>query len=237
MKPRFKLFVLSVLFGMSFQSIKAQNLDEIVSKHIEAVGGQANWAKLKTMRTESTLKAQGTDIKFTIVQVDKKCMRQDISVAGMVGYSIMNTTEGWNYAPWQGHTKPEALTADDVKNSQDELYIQDEFLTYKELNKKIEYFGKDDVDGTECHKIKMTNKDGKETTFYMDPSNYYVIKQTEKTKANGQEMENSTFFGDYKKLEEGIVFPMSITAGWGEMTITRLEINPKVDESIFTLPK
>lgn len=233
MTTSFKNLLTLVLFSASLISFKAQTIDEIVSKHIEAIGGQQNWAKLKTMRTESSLKVEGAEIKFTTSQIDKKCMRQDINAMGMTGYSILNATEGWNYMPWQGHTKAEAITADDVKNAQDELYLQDEFITYKELGKKLEYIGKDDIDGTECHKVKMTGLEGKETTFYIDPSNYYVIKQTEKAVANGKEQENSTFFSDYKKLEEGIVYPMSISGPWGEMVITKLDINPKIDESIF----
>src|SRR5260370_654495 len=84
------------------------------------------------------------------------------------------------------------------------------------ISKHIELFGKDDVDGTECYKIKMTDKNAQETTFYIDPTNFYVIKQTQKIKADGKEIEASTTYGDYKKLPEGIVYPMSVNGGWGE---------------------
>ena len=234
MKTTLKLLVLFLVLGFNLQS---QSLDEIVTKHIEAIGGQASWAKLKSMRMECGMKADGAEIKFVIYQIDKQAVRQDINVAGMTGYSIIKTAEGWNFAPWMGHTKPEPMTADDVKNAQDELYIQDDFITYKELGKKLEYFGKDDVDGTECHKLKMTNKDGKETTYFIDPSNYYVIKETEKKTVDGKETENSTLLSDYRKLDEGIVFPMSISGPWGEMTISKMEINPKIDEALFSVPK
>lgn len=220
---------LSILSLSSF----AQTADEIVKKHIEAIGGKDNWAKVKSLRMEGVMKAQGAEIKITILQVDKKAMRQDIAVMGMNGYSIMTTTEGWSYMPFQGQTKPEPMTADDVKSAQDGLYLQDEFITYKELGKKLEYIGKDDVDGTECHKLKMTNKDGQETTFYIDPSNYYTIKQTTKFKANGKEQEGSNFYSNYKKLDEGIVYPMTVSGGYGQTDVVKLEINPKVDESLF----
>lgn len=223
-----------VLFcGLSSLLLNSQTLDEIVNKHIEAIGGKENWSKIKTLKVESNMKANGADIKFTVYQLDKKAMRQDISVMGMTGFSIINNTEGWVFMPWQGHTKSEAMTADDVKNSQDELSIQDEFLTYKELGKTLDYYGMDDIDGTECHKIKMIDKAEKETTFYIDPSNYLVIKKTVKMKANGQENENSSFYSDHKKTNEGVIFPMSVSSGWGESEITKLEINPKIDESVF----
>lgn len=228
-KIKSKLLFLCIL---SF-NVFSQNMDEILNKHIEAIGGKDNWVKIKTLRTESMMKSQGAEIRFVTVKVDKKAIRSDIFVMGMVGFSIIGNTEGWNYMPWAGQAKSEAMTVDDVKNSQDELSIQDELLTYKEMGKKIDYYGMDDIDGTECHKIKMTDKDGKETTYYIDPANYFVIKKTQKMVSDGQESENSTFYSDYKKLDEGIVYPMVVSTEWSEMEVTKLDINPKVDESIF----
>ena len=232
-----KKVILALFTIMISVSLFAQTTDEIVKSHIDAIGGKANWDKLKSFRMENTLKQQGAEMKITITQVDRKQMRQDISVMGMTGYSIVNNKEGWSYMPWQGQTKPEAMTEDDVKNAQDDLYIQDDFITYKELDKKLEYFGKDDVDGTECLKMKMTDKNGQESTYYIDPSNYYIIKQTQKIKANGKEMESSTFFSDYKKLDIGIMFPMSMRSDWGELQVTKLDINPTIDDSIFSPAK
>ena len=156
---------------------------------------------------------------------------------GMTGFSIINNTESWVYMPWQGHTKSEAMTADDVKNSQDELSVQDEFMNYKEMGKTLDYYGMDDIDGTECHKLKMTDKDEKETTFYIDPSTYLILKKTEKVQANGQESEMSSYYSDHKKINEGVTFPMSVSGGWGESEIVKLEINPKLEASLFVPSK
>ncbi|MBA3665855.1 MAG: hypothetical protein H0W61_16870 [Bacteroidetes bacterium] len=211
----------------------AQTADEIVAKHVEAIGGKENWLKVKSIKMECSMKAQGAEIKMNIAQVNKKAMRYDINVMGMSGWSILTNTEGWSFMPFQGQTKPEPMTADDVKSGQDGLEITDDFLTYKASGKKLEYLGKDDVDGTECHKLKMIDKDKKETTYYMDVDNFYVIKKSQKIQANGKEMEETTMYSNYKKLPEGIVFAMSFVSGFGQTEIVKLEINPKIDESIF----
>ena len=186
---------------------------------------------------ECSIKANGADIKVVICQLDKKAMRQDIAVMGMNGYEIVTNTQGWSFMPFQGQVKPEAMTADDVKNSQDDLWIQDEFITYKELGKKLELIGSDDMDGTECFKLKMTDKNNQETTYYIDKSDYNIIKSVSKVKANGKEMEMTSTYGNYKKTEEGIVFAMSTTGGFGPMEIIKIEVNPKIDETMFQLPK
>lgn len=224
-----------VFISVAFLSVisVAQTADEIALKHIEAVGGKENWLKIKSIRMECLLKAQGAEIKTTIVQVNKKAMRQDISVMGMNGWSIITNTEGWSFMPFGGQTKPEPLTPDDVKNAQDGLEIQDDFIGYKADGKKLEYLGKDDVDGTECFKMKMIDKNLKETTYYLDVDSYYVIKESQKIKADGKEMEEATMFSNYKKQPEGIVYAMSIGTQFGQGEVTKLEINPKIDEAIF----
>lgn len=50
-------------------------------------------------------------------------------------------------------------------------------------------------------------------------------------------MEVDSFYGDYKKLDSGIYYAMTTTSGWGESEITKLDINPKIDESIFSVSK
>jgi hypothetical protein len=236
MKNIFKILS-SVAFGLMTINSYAQKQEEIVSKHIEAIGGKDNWSKVKSIRSEATMKAQGAEIKMTFIQVDKKAMRQNISLMGMEGYSIITEKEGWSFMPFQGQTKPEPMTADDVKNSQDDLYLQDEFLTYNELGAKLEYLGKDDMDGTECFKFKITDKSGEETTYFLDASSYLTIKQTSKIKADGKEMENSTLFSNYKKLPEGILYPMTIASDWGDAEYSKVEINPVIDEKEFKLPQ
>lgn len=232
-----KLFITAIAIACSSLSSIAQTTDEIVAKHIEAIGGKDNWSKIKSMRTEGIIKAQGAEIKITNTQIDKKANRTDIEVMGMKGYSILTKTEGWNFMPFQGQTKPEPITADELKMGQDELNIQDEFLTYTVLGKKIENLGKDEVDGTECFKIKLIDKEGIESTYFIDQSNYFTIKEINKVKVNGQEMENTTTYSNYKKTDTGVFIAMSIGSDYGDLEISKIDINPNIDESIFKLAK
>jgi hypothetical protein len=232
-----KLFITAIAIAFSTFTSIAQTTEEIVAKHIEAIGGKDNWSKIKSMRSEGIIKAQGAEIKITNTQIDKKASRTDIEVMGMKGYSILTKTEGWNFMPFQGQTKPEPITADELKMGQDELNIQDEFLTYTALGKKIENLGKDEVDGTECFKIKLIDKEGIESTYFIDQSNYFTIKEINKVKVNGQEMENTTTYSNYKKTDTGVFIAMSIGSDYGDLEISKIDINPSIDESIFKLAK
>lgn len=230
-----KLFIAGCLFVLALftQTTQAQSLDEIVNKHIEAVGGKDNWMKVKSLKTSAVLKAQGAEINMTIWQVHKKSMRVDIEVMGMKGYQILTDKEGWGFAPWGGQTKAEPSTPDQVKDGQEQLDILDEFITYKDLGKTLELIGKDDVEGTECFKLVMTEKSGKTTTYYLDASNYQVIKETSKGTIDGKEFEANTMHSNYKKQDIGVVMPMNQNGDMGDMEFTKFEFNPKIDENLF----
>jgi hypothetical protein len=226
-----KLVILGLVLLVN--AMQSQTLDAIVKKHIEASGGKENWSKIKSLRTTCSMKQGGGEISIVLCQLDKQAFRQDIEVAGMKGYNFVTKTEGWSFMPFQGQTKPEPMTSDDVKSAQDDLNLQNEFISYKELGKKLELLGKEDIEGMECFKLKMVNKDGQETTYFMDTESYYVIKEVSKIKANGKEMENTSSFSNFEKLPEGIVLPMAISSDWGTMDIIKVEVNPVLDKSLF----
>jgi hypothetical protein len=212
---------------------QAQTADEIVNKHLAAIGGADAWKKVNTVYQEGGVKVQGADVGIAITVVNGKGMRQNISVMGMTGYQIMTPTAGWNYMPFQGQQKPEAVTAEEVKENIDELDTQGELVDYKTKGHTVEYLGKDDVEGTEAYKLRITQKGGKVKTFFVDPGTYYIIRSISKQKANGQEVDVTTDLSDYKKLPEGIVVPMSIKLPFGQMKITKVEVNKPVNENIF----
>ena len=215
----------------------AQTVDEIISKHLDAIGGVDAWRKVTSIRQEGILMAQGAEITVVRTVLHNKGSRQDISLAGMNGYSIMTPLAGWNFMPFQGQMQPEPLTEEDIKEGQPELDAQDELIDYKEKGSSVELVGKDDVEGTECFKLILTFKSGKAETLFIDPKSFHIIRQVAKQKANGQEMEVITSFSNYQKLPEGIVVAMSMTLPFGELNMTKVEVNKPVDESIFKLAK
>jgi hypothetical protein len=188
------------------------------------------------MKMDMVMKMQGMEIPIVATQVNCTAMRTDITVMGMSGYSIITKTNGWNFMPFQGQTKPEPMTEDILKSSQDELCLIDKLLRYKETGDKLEYLGTDDVDGTECLKLKLTDATGKESTYFLDSESNLLIKKTVKVMVNGQVVENSASMGNYQKQDGGIIVAMSMKTGGGEMEVKKITINPEVDENIFKLP-
>jgi outer membrane lipoprotein-sorting protein len=210
----------------------AQTVDDIIQKHLTATGGAGNWKKINSMKRSCIRITRGTEIPLTITILQGKGYRTESTFNGMTNYTVFTDKEGWSFNP-RMQQKPEALPAEYVKLSQDRLDLQGPLIDYKAKGNKITYYGTDDVEGTECHKLKVLMPSGKEETFFIDASNYYLVRTIEKTKANGKEQVVTITYGDYKKLPEGILYPMSFDYGGSAITIKKLEINIPVDESIF----
>ena len=209
----------------------AQTADEIIDKYIKAIGGKDAWKKVTTIKQQAVIDLNGTEVQVESITAHEKGARQSISFAGMTGYTIFTQNDGYNYYPWQ-QQKPEAITPEEVKENADNLDAQGPLIDYKEKGHTAEYVGMDDFEGTDCYKIKLTEKSGKIITFYVDPSNYFIIHAVTITKANGHENEQKTDFSNYQKLPEGIWMPMNIRDG-NTIKIKKVEINVHVDDASF----
>ena len=229
-----KIYLLAFLAIASVLSAKSQTLDEIIDKNTIAMGGKEKLLALNTVTMEGSLSMNGQSLAVKVAQVNNQASRIDITVNGIDNFIIQTKDSGWTFFPIQGQTKPEATPPAVVKENVDALDIQSVLLNYKEKGHTVELVGKDDVDGTECFKIKVVTKSGMQQTFFIDPSNYYIIKTITKTKANGQEQEQAQTFSNFKKFDNGYVFPLSLTGlGPGELKITKVDVNPSLDQSIF----
>jgi len=232
---RLHLLLTTGILLANILSIRAQTLDEVIGKHLEAIGGKEKLLALRSAVTEANLAVQGMEIPVKLTQVHGKGQRVDITAMGTENYIINTPTEGWTFMPIQGHTAPEQMPAEAVKEAADALDLQGILLNYKEKGHQVELTGKEDVDGAACFRIVIKLKGGSEQTAFINSTNYYVVKSINKTKGTGQEVEQTQTFSNFKKLDSGYVFPFFMTGfGPGELTVSKVEVNVPVDEKIFT---
>src|SRR5664279_514838 len=171
---RLQICLMILIASLCSIHIQAQTLDEIIDKNIAAMGGKEKLLALNSVSMEGTLSFNGQNIPVKIIQLNNKGQKVTITVNGMDNYTIQTKDSGWNYFPIQGQTKPEVTPSAVIKETADDLDIQGALINYEEKGHTVELLGKDDVDGTECFKIRMVTKSGLEEILFIDPSNYYV---------------------------------------------------------------
>lgn len=233
-------FALFVLVAGTFA--QAQTADEIIAKYIAATGGD-NWKKVEAIRMEATVSADaaaGMAIGWSMTAVRDKAARMEVSVMGMSQVMAAKGDNGWMINPFTGNTDPEPMTADQAKSLLEQADIDGTVIGYKEKGYTVEYLGKEDVEGTEAHKIKV-NKGGKKVEYlFYDPKTFYEIKSIQVDEVDGQEVETASMYSNFKEVG-GIILPhtmqqMNPMMGATTINITKVELNPMVDMKIFDMP-
>ncbi len=211
----------------------AQTGDEIIQKHIDATGGEANWGKVNTLKMIGSMTVQGMELGMTTTTLKNKGTRLDMTIMGTSGYTIATPTEGWMYMPAQGINKPTPLQADQLKDSQEDLNISAQFFADKSFIVKSEYLGKDTANKMTCHKVRITNKLGNERTLFIDVEKFNVVRTERTGKIGDEESKETSNYSNFTKTQEGVTIPMTFGTPQGDIVFKSAEINKPVDEKIF----
>jgi hypothetical protein len=231
---KFCLLGVTALFGSMI--LTAQTAEEIVGKHIEALGGKEKIKGIKSIYTESTMSIMGNEVPNTTYILDGKGFKAEMDMQGQKIVQVYTDKGGWSINPMTGATDPQPIPEEQYKASKGQIFTGGPLFNYAEKGNKVELQGKEGNN----FKLKLTSS-GSESTYFIDDSTYFVNKAVAKANMQGQDVEITTSFSDYKKTDFGFVMPygMQIDFGGFNMTATvkKVEINKEIDPKIFEMPK
>ena len=225
--------LVAALISSSFTG-KAQTADEIIDKYINAIGGKENWKKVTSLKMEGNVEVQGLEIPFTMQAVNGKGLRTDGEFQGNFFIDIITPTKGWSQNPMVGKATLQPLSDDELIEKLDDLDIQGAFVDYKEKGSAVEFLGKDEEDGNEYFKIKLTTKNKNETTYFFDTKTYLVYKQETISKQQGQDVKIVVKSLDYQLIDGGIKVPFKLDQGQMVLASKKFTVNGPIDEKIFS---
>jgi hypothetical protein len=196
---------------------------------------------LKSVHFAGTYKPGG-GIEFGFQQTVKRGMvRSELSVQGLTIVRAYDGKEGWQINPLQGRKEPERLSADDVKSLADQADLDGPLVDYKAKGNKVEYLGTEDVDGSEAHKLRVTQANGDKKIMFLDPDYFLEIRRIEQRQMHGREVEQEIDYGDYEKVD-GVYLPFEIAVGGkgdtdkAQIAIDKADANIAVDDALFHFP-
>jgi hypothetical protein len=228
-----KVLLSIALFVAAIFTVNAQTADEVIEKYITEIGGADKWSKVQSIKIEGQIEVQGIQIPFTMQGLQLKGMRVDAEFQGNKIIDITTPTKGWAQNPLSGKATLGPISEDELKQKLDDLDIQDPFVDYKAKGSVIESLGKDEEDGNEYFKIKMTTKNGNEKTYFFDTKTNLIYKIESIVKQQGQEMKSEQKLLDYQTTDYGIKMPFKQDQGQMMMVTKKITINPSIDATIF----
>ncbi len=230
-----------LLVAFAAAAASAQTSDELIEKNLEARGGREKLKSVQSLRMTGKMVMGTMEAPFVLEQKRPHNVRMEFTVQGMTGVQAFDGTTGWAVMPFMGKKDPEKMSAEDLKEIEDQADIDGPLVDYKDKGHQVEYLGKKDIEGTLAHALKVTKKNGDVVTLYLDADAFLEIKADGKSNRRGQEMEMEIAFGDYKEVG-GIVFahsldikPKGAPAGQ-HLVIEKIELNPEIAADRFAMP-
>ena len=236
-----KLLIILAALALLAPAARAQSVDEIIARNVEALGGMDKLQSVKTLRSTATLKMGSFQAAVEAENKRPDKVRQEFILQGLAQVSAYDGKTGWQVNPFQGRKDPELLSADDTKGLQVDADIDGPLVNYKQKGSVAELVGHDSVEGTDCYKIKLTLKNGDVRIYYLDADSYLVIKLETQTIIRGSLQERETYYGDYEKVD-GIYYPFASESGQKDqpdrvqVTLDKIEVNVPLDDSRFAVP-
>jgi outer membrane lipoprotein-sorting protein len=240
---------LTAVLALHVASAFAQTADEVIEKHIAALGGQAALAKL-TSRTVSgaiTLTTPAGDVSGTISVFSKApnkartVIKVDLSSFGageLVVDQRFDGTTGYVLDSLNGNRDITGNQLENLKNAT----FPTPLLTYKDAGVKAELLGKEKVGDRDAYVVQLTPKAGSSSKQYFDATSYMILKAV--TMVNvpqlGRDIEQTVEFSDYRPVD-GVQLPFGLTASSAVQNYTvavgRIEHNASIDDASFVKPQ
>ncbi len=230
------------LLLLSF-SAQAQTADEIVAKYVQKIGGIEKLQAIKTMRSTGKFMGGG-GFEAVVVNENKRpnLVREEFSLQGLTAIVAYDGKNGWKINPFGGKKDAETLGEEELKQIVEDSDLDGPLVNYAAKGNKVEFEGKEEYEGSDVYKLKVTLANGTVKHYFLDTEYYVPIKIETRQINRGTEFETETVLGDYKEVG-GVYFPFSIengpkgSANRSSVVFEKIEINQALNDGRFMMPK
>jgi hypothetical protein len=229
------LFVLAAAVG--FTPLRAQTADEIASKNVDALGGKSAIENVKSVVVESNVSVMGNDAPTTTYILYGKGYKSETDFNGTKFVNCMTDKGGWWINPPAGAATATALPDEQYKATKHQIDLGGLLYNYAAKGSKIELAGQDTAD----YKIKLTTAEGSVINVFVNKKTWLIDRQVQNVNIQGQDMEITVTFSDYKKPDNGYMMPYTLEQATPQYTLTitdkKVDVNKDIDPKIFDMPK
>ena len=226
----------------------AQTADEIIEKHLAAVGGRAALSKLTSrVATGSiSLSTPVGELKGTLEVYNKKPNKSrsliKVDAAALGGGQIINDqrfdgTAGYIVDSFNGNR---AITGDQLEAMKNGGFPTP-LLTYKDAGVTAALSGREKVGASEAYVIRFTPKSGPGVRVFIDGQSFMLVKTiiTVNVPQLGGPIDQVVEFSDFRDVD-GIQVPYTTRSSNPLQTTTAtlndVKHNTQIDDSLFAKP-
>jgi len=238
-----KLLLATLLCFLPSGSPSAQTVDEIIKKTIDARGGIDKIRAVASERISGRVAfSQGLEGTVVLELERPHKLYSEVTVDGQkVLRAYDGKSAGWTVNPFTENKDVVEMSADELKEMPDESDLDGPLVDYKSKGAQVELVGKENPDGKAVYRLKITTKSGEIRSYLIDGATFLTIKWQGTRKVGNELLPWESLLSDYREVQ-GLKFPFKIDQGSPgteykqTLTVDKVEINPKIDQSHFAKP-
>lgn len=220
--------------------IQAQNLDEIIDKHLKAHGDISKWDATKALAIKGVFSSFSVEHPIYLIKTIEGDYYSDQHIGHQPVEIAFKDGKGWTIDPWHEFSYPRLNNKfENIMYHQLADYFTP-FYKYKEKGYTAELLGQKDEDGVDTYEIKLTRANGEAETWYLDANTYLEYKVVSNWVDFATPIQADTYFDDFQTVE-GVVIPFFVEHMFGQrdytLKVESVEFNPEYDVAIFEMPK
>ena len=140
-------------------ALLGQTVDEILKKHVEALGGREKIQAIETLKmTGAMARGRMGDAPFSrwIKMPDK--VRWEVEMRGMTMTQAFDGKQAWGIMPFRGDNEPRVMEGGRGGNIRNQARVFGPLVNPEKGGWKIEFVGKETFEGTDVLKLKLTRE-------------------------------------------------------------------------------
>ncbi len=217
--------------------------DEVLASHFEAMGGLEKMKAIKSLKMTGKVPTPQGDFNFIQYNKQPNLMRTEVDIQGklMIPQAFDGTT-AWTINPFAGGDKAQKLPEEQAKEMLDQATMESALIDYKEKGHKLELEGKEEVDGAEAFKLKLTKFAGKENEkveYHFIDSESFAPIMTKSTISTGPQkgMVVEMYMSEYDEVN-GVYMPFYMETRMNgqvgqKITVEKIEANVDLEDKLF----
>jgi len=234
------LLMMTLIAVMSTQ-VLAIEVDEIIAKNIEAMGGMDKIKSVNTMQMFGKSHVQSLEFPFTMTQMRPNKLRIETTIKGQTIIQALDGETGWYINPMSGSTEPQEMPESAVKQLKLQADMDGFLVDYQDKGYTVKYVGEEDVEGTPTYQLTVTDTADLHIDIYLDVEYFLTLKWTIKGEREGNTFEVDLYFSDYKEVNGMLMAHAMETKSGGQVvsqiTLDSISVNSEMDSTMFKMPE
>jgi hypothetical protein len=210
----------------------------------------------KTLNPKSLPSRPTEEVQLPFVMEMKRSrkMRLELQFNGQTAIQVYDGTNGWKVRPFLNRREVEPYTTEEMKTASMQQDLDGPLVDYAAKGTKIELAGMEKVEDRDTYKLKLTMKNGESIHVWIDAQTFLETKiEGQPRRLDGIYHPVEVYYRDYRPVKglqvpfllETKILPVTQNAKGPrepaipteKIIVEKVEMNPKLDESLFSKPQ